>query len=93
MSKDYNWKKFREWQKNTLNEVKLNEGPAYEYAKEVKNIEKIKAAYDKEVNKLIKKVAKQDKKASKEIDRVWTNYDRDYSYFMDVMEEQLNKLA
>ena len=81
------WKKFREWR------TTLNEGPAYEYAKEVKNIEKIKAAYDKEVNTLIKKVARQDKKASKEIKRVWTNYDREYSYFKRVMEDELNKLA
>ena len=81
------WKKFREWRRI------LNEGPAYEYAKEVKNIEKIKAAYDKEVNTLIKKVARQDKKASKEINRVWTNYNREYSYFKRVMEDELNKLA
>ena len=85
--KSYDWKKFRDWRN------KLNEGPAYEYAKEVKNIEKIKAAYDKEVNNLIKKVARQDKKASKEIKRVWTNYDREYSYFKRVMEEELSKLA
>ena len=85
--KSYDWKKFRDWRN------KLNEGPAYEYAKEVKNIEKIKAAYDKEVNNLIKKVARQDKKASKEIKRVWTNYDREYSYFIRVMEEELSKLA
>ena len=85
--KHKDWKKFREWR------TRLNEGPAYEYAKEVKNIEKIKAAYDKEIDKLIKKVAKQDKKASKEIDRVWTNQDRGHSYFMDVMEKELNKLA
>ena len=81
------WKKFREWRRT------LNEGPAYEYAKEVKNIEKIKAAYDKEVDKLVKKVARQDKKASKEINRVWTNYNREYSYFKRVMEDELNKLA
>ena len=85
--KSYDWKKFRAWQQS------LNEGPAYEYAREVKNIEKIKAAYDKEVNTLIKKVARQDKKASKEIKRVWTNYDREYSYFKRVMEEELSKLA
>tara|TARA_Y100000592_G_scaffold28755_1_gene45801 strand:+ start:634 stop:1302 length:669 start_codon:yes stop_codon:yes gene_type:complete len=87
MSESYDWRKFREWQR------KLNEGPAYEYAREVKNIEKIKAAYDKEVNTLIKKVARQDKKASKEINRVWTNYNREYSYFKRVMEDELNKLA
>ncbi len=66
---------------------------SYEYAREVKNIEKIKAAYDKEVDKLVKKVVRQDKKASKEINRVWTNYNREYSYFKRVMEDELNKLA
>ncbi len=66
---------------------------SYEYAREVKNIEKIKAAYDKEVDKLVKKVVRQDKKASKEINRVWTNYNRECSYFKRVMEDELNKLA
>jgi uncharacterized protein YifE (UPF0438 family) len=74
---------------------KINKGEfmSYEYAREVKNIEKIKAAYDKEVDKLVKKVVRQDKKASKEINRVWTNYNREYSYFKRVMEDELNKLA
>ena len=31
--KHKDWKKFREWR------TRLNEGPAYEYAKEVKNID------------------------------------------------------
>ena len=74
---------------------KINKGEfmSYEYAREVKNIEKIKAAYDKEVDKLVKKVTRQDKKASKEINRVWTNYNREYSYFKRVMEDELNKLV
>ncbi len=87
MANDYNWKKFRKWQQS------LNEGPAYEYAREVKNIEKIKAAYDKEVDKLVKKIARQDKKASKEIQRVWTNYDREYGYFKQKLQDELDKLA
>ena len=81
------WKKFRDWRRT------LNEGPAYEYAREVKNIEKIKAAYDKEVDKLVKKIARQDKKASKEIQRVWTNYDREYGYFKQKLQDELDKLA
>ena len=36
----------------------LSEGPAYEYATEVKKIEKFKALHDKELGILIKKIAK-----------------------------------
>jgi len=73
---------------------KINEGPAYEYAKEVKNIEKLKAVHDKELEKLIKKIAKQDKKAAKEVGRIYNNVDREYdNYFVAGMEDILNKLG
>ena len=73
---------------------KLNEGPAYEYAKEFKNIEKLKAVHDKELEKLIKKIAKQDKKAAKEVGRIYNNVEREYdNYFVAGLEDILNKLG
>ncbi len=73
---------------------KLNEGPAYEYATEVKKIEKLKALHDKELGILIKKIAKQDKKAAKEVGRIYNNVDREYdNYFVAGMEDILNKLG
>jgi len=82
---------------NLMNEfggLKINEGPAYEYATEVKKIEKLKALHDKELGILIKKIAKQDKKAAKEVGRLYNNVDREYdNYFVAGMEDILNKLA
>ena len=92
MAKDYNWRKFKAWNYSRLDE-KLNEGPAYEYVREVKNIEKLKAAHDKEIDKLVKKIAKQDKKSAKEIMRLFTNTDREYEYFKNQLEDILNKLG
>ena len=72
----------------------LSEGPAYEYATEVKKIEKLKALHDKELGILIKKIAKQDKKAAKEVGRIYNNVDREYdNYFVAGMEDILNKLG
>ena len=72
----------------------LSEGPAYEYAKEVKNIEKLKAVHDKELTKLIKKIAKQDPKAAKELDRKYNSVDREYdNYFVAGLEDILSKLG
>jgi len=73
---------------------KINEGPAYEYAKEVKNIEKLKSVHDKELAKLIKKIAKQDPKAAKELGRKYNNVDREYDhYFVAGLEDILSKLG
>ena len=73
---------------------KLNEGPAYEYAKEVKNIEKLKAVHDKELEKLIKKIAKQDKKAATEVGRVYNDVNRKYdNSFIQNLEDILSKLG
>ena len=73
---------------------KMNEGPAYEYAAEVKKIEKLKALHDKELGILIKKIAKQDKKAAKELGRKYNNVDREYDhYFVAGLEDILLKLG
>ena len=70
--------------------IKVNEGPAYEYAKDVKQIEKTEKLKGKAVNKLVKALEKKGfKKEAKNLSYVYSLYEDKFTSYLDELVDKL----
>ena len=70
---------------------KVNEGPAYEYANQVKKIERAENMQAKEVNNLVKLLGK--KGLKREATDLASNYMKSMRNFNDFMKKMMRKLV